>query len=703
MSRRRRFLCVLSSAIVLVLLIPLFPAAADSSAGWGLPELIEHQDLGDAERQKIVMDSNGNAIAVWHQYDGSVYSVWANRYISGYGWDTATVIEYDLSYDARFPDVAMNDNGDAIAVFRLNDGTRDNIWANHYTKDLGWGIPVLIELNNFDHASDPHVAMNNNGNAVAVWRSPGTPYSISASNYTQAGGWSPEEIIESESTYAAYNPRVAMDENGNAVAVMQIWDGSKYNLYANNFTKGVGWDSAVLIEDNDNDSMDEPYLSMDENGNAIAVWNEWDSVASRYNISWNRYEIGTGWGIAALLENYNAGSSSFPDVAMNAPGDAMATWQQWESGQYNLYARRYTLGSGWGQPICIGYTESASISDGDVALSDNGDALAVWSQNDGFSSNIYANRFTIGTGWGTITLIENYNVDSAILPEVVADDNGNAIAIWLHSDRTYYSIWANRYVAPDDKPPTLSILNPTSGAIVDIPTITVSGTTEPGVHLVVNGIVVNVASDGTFEFLLALSEGENLITAKASDASDNSVTKSVTVTYINPTYALEQELQETKDELNATKDNLTETKNALENTQTELNETKDNLNETKNALENTQTELDEIKIALENTQTELDEAISNLTDTKIALENTQAELEDTNDDLADAKEKLESQEMLILLLPIIVLAILIIILIILYMNLAKKIGGKGKPPSELPEETPTSETDEVTAEKELEE
>ncbi|UCG68635.1 MAG: hypothetical protein JSV09_12630 [Thermoplasmata archaeon] len=699
----RTLLCVFCATAFFALFLPYFPAVADSSDGWSVAGPIEHEELGDVTQHKIVMNSGGDAMAVWSHHDGSVFNVWANRYIAGYGWEGAVLIEYNQTHDAYFPDIAINDNGDAIVVYRQDDGARFNIWANHYTKGQGWGDPQLIEFNDAGHANDPHVAMNNEGDAMAVWVSPGSPDNVSASNYTKGGGWSPEEIIESEDTYDASKTNVAMDENGNAVAIMRIYDGSRYNLYANNFTKGVGWDSADLIEDYDIDSVFFFDLAMDDNGNAIVVWEEWDSGLSIYNVSWNRFEIGTGWGKPSLLEDYD-GTSTDSDIAVNSFGNAIAIWKQWEGGQNNLYARRYTMGSGWGLPMRIGYTESVSVSHVDVTLSDNGDAIAVWSQNDGFRNNIHSNRSTIESGWGTTTLVETNNVGGAMLPVMASDAEGNAIAIWQHLDGTYYSLWANRYVAPDITPPPVDITNPTSGSVVDIPTITVSGTSEYGVHLVVNGVVVEVEQDGSFEFQLALSEGVNIILATATDSSENSATDSITVTYVKPANILEEELQNTKDELNNTKENLTETKNALENTQAEIYEIKANLTETKNTLENTQAVLDETKEnltetknALETTQAELEETKINLAETENTLETTQAELEETNDDLEKAKERIESQEMLILIIPIVLFAFLLVLQFTMIRNLFRKIL-KELPPSEPPAESMISESMEESSE-----
>ncbi|GEM_PF-6843081 len=53
----------------------------DSSLkAWGIPGLIESNDIGGASQPQVAVDSNGNAIAVWIQYDGTRYNAWSNVY-----------------------------------------------------------------------------------------------------------------------------------------------------------------------------------------------------------------------------------------------------------------------------------------------------------------------------------------------------------------------------------------------------------------------------------------------------------------------------------------------------------------------------------------------------------------------------------------------------------------------------------------------
>jgi hypothetical protein len=47
-------------------------------------------------------------------------------------WGTAALIEADNAGGAYGPQIALDANGNALAVWSQNDGTRSNIWSNRF-------------------------------------------------------------------------------------------------------------------------------------------------------------------------------------------------------------------------------------------------------------------------------------------------------------------------------------------------------------------------------------------------------------------------------------------------------------------------------------------------------------------------------------------------------------------------------------------
>lgn len=84
------------------------------------------------------------------------------------------------------------------------------------------------------------------------------------------------------------------------------------------------------------------------------------------------------------------------------------------------------------------------------------------------------------------------------------------------------------------KPPFLELTNLGDNADLRQPTniFTLTGKTEPGVSVTVNGSFVFVDNNGSFSFQLALSDGASVVTAIATDDAGNqaAITRNVTFT-----------------------------------------------------------------------------------------------------------------------------------------------------------------------------
>jgi hypothetical protein len=413
--------------------------SAVPEAEWGTATLIE-DNSGNTGPPQVAFDGSGNAIAVWSQHDGAYYNIYANRYAAGSGWGTAVLIETNAG-NADNPQIAFDASGNAIAVWERNDMPA-NICANRYTAGSGWGTGVLL-INTVDGAaSAPQIAFDASGNAIAVWQQyAGTTQSIYTNRYTAGSGWGTAALIETDNAGDAYDPQIAFDGSGNAIAVWSQDDGTSTNICANRYAAGSGWGTAILIETNA-ENAHIPQIAFDGSGNAVAVWIQYDG--SYDSIYANRYTAGSGWGTAALIET-NAGDAYNPQIALDGSGNAIAVWSQYDGADWdNVCANRYTAGSGWGTAVVIETYNEGSAYAPHIKFDANGNAIAVWCQDYGTSTDIWANRYTTGSGWGTAALIET-NAETAGDPQIAIDTNGNSIAVWYQYDGTRKNIWANRY------------------------------------------------------------------------------------------------------------------------------------------------------------------------------------------------------------------------------------------------------------------
>jgi predicted enzyme related to lactoylglutathione lyase len=276
----------------------------------GTPVLIKTKTTENDAHIKVYVDPSGNAISVWGQGDGTLNNIWASRYQIGSGWGRATLIETNNEGSAYFPQVAVDASGNAIAVWYQSNGEQHDIWANRFVAGVGWGSPQPIETN----------------------------------------------------TGNAFFPQVAVDPSGNAVAIWHQYDGERYNIWANRFVAGMGWETAMPIETNDAGSAYAPQVAVDPAGNAVAVWYQSDGM--RNNIWTNRFVMNSGWRKATRITTGDAGLAAVPQVAVDALGNAIIVWYQYDGIQNNIWGSRFIAGVGWGaaQPIESNSKVTASIA-----------------------------------------------------------------------------------------------------------------------------------------------------------------------------------------------------------------------------------------------------------------------------------------------------------------------------------------------------
>jgi hypothetical protein len=208
---------------------------------------------------------------------------------------------------------------------------------------------------------------------------------------------------------------------------------------------GSGWGAYSLIGvDDDVGYALNPQIALDTKGNALVVWQQSDGT--RFNIMANRYVSGSGWGVAEVIETNNAGNAIDPQIAVDVDGNALVVWQQSDgSARTDIWANRYVVGSGWDKAALIETDDTGYAGSPQIAVDSKGNALAVWEQAFMLGIDIVANRYIKGIGWGTAVLIETNNAGNANKPQVAFDASDNAIAVWQQSDSKVSNIWSNRF------------------------------------------------------------------------------------------------------------------------------------------------------------------------------------------------------------------------------------------------------------------
>ena len=364
-------------------------------------------------------------------------------------WQGAGLLE-NIDGDAYSPRVVFDANGNGMAIWVQHDGTHLRIRSSRYTPIGGWG-PMMPVDSGGAGALSPEIAVDGSGNMMAVWLQSVTAQttSIWTNLYNPVSGWGTATVLEaSVSSVGGNRPQVAMDPAGNATVVWYAFDGTWTNLWARRYTAGGAWDTATLIENDNNGGVAGHGVVMDANGNAMVVWSQFDFVGQRINALAKRYVVGSGWEITPTAIEVSDLNASVSDIALDGSGNIMVVLHQQTSAisstDGNLYTNRFSSGS-WGTATLV-KSDLPYLSQSAIAMNAGGNAMLTWLEDDGFDiTSIWARAYNAAGVGGALLRIDDLTpfITTHRMPQVAMDASGNAVAVWGQGNH----IWSARYVA----------------------------------------------------------------------------------------------------------------------------------------------------------------------------------------------------------------------------------------------------------------
>ena len=164
-------------------------------------------------------------------------------------------------------------------------------------------------------------------------------------------------------------------------------------------------DLGVLI------TPDQSEVSKDNsNGNAVAIWRTSPAIvlsnALTSTIQVAIKPSGKNWGTPTTIST-PGDSANEPDVAMSTNGNAMAVWRDITQGV--IQASYYTAKSKtWSAPGTISFPPAGTESVGpNVTIDSKGNAIVIWQETNG---DINVRRFVQGTWLSVTTLATNSSI-----------------------------------------------------------------------------------------------------------------------------------------------------------------------------------------------------------------------------------------------------------------------------------------------------
>ncbi len=364
-----------------------------AGSAWEAPETISVPDGSDesAENASVAFDGRGDAFAVWDAYSGSVpegdahFRVQAAFRPAGGAWQAPVDLSSVEAPGSGYPQLAVDERGDAIAIWTCFGGPIEESF-----RPAGgvWGAPVVVS----ETGSEPEVVLDGQGNALAVWD--GWPGVESA--FMPAGGsW--QASVEVSGSGVAGGLHVAVNGRGDAAAIWEQWTSgflSPGTVQTAFRTAGGVWQAPVNIigereEEDQPKGAEDAQIAVDEQGDEVAVW-RWafgPLIQAAFKPADGAWETPVDLSAFSGLT-----SAENPDVAFDDRGDALAVWSEQSSPEAPpvVQAAFKPAGGAWQAPTDISDPAWGDTYRSGIAFDEQGDAITVWVGEHGVEAAGYA-------------------------------------------------------------------------------------------------------------------------------------------------------------------------------------------------------------------------------------------------------------------------------------------------------------------------
>ncbi len=255
------------------------------------------------------------------------------------------------------------------------------------------------------------------------------------------------------------SPAVAIDDDGDFVVVWASYgqDGSNNGVYAQRFNAdGTPAGAEFLVNTTTSNSQTSPDVAMNADGDFVVTWDSSLQDGSGAGVYAQRFSAdGVAQGSEFRVNTYTSSGQSLSSVAMDDDGDFVVVWGS--SGQdgngYGVYAQRYnTAGVAQGGEFLVNTYTSGTQGVARVAMDADGDFVVVWNSSgqDGNSNGVYAQRYNAaGVAQGSEFRVNTYTSSSQSNGSVDMDADGDFVIAWVSSgqDGSGNGIYAQRYAA----------------------------------------------------------------------------------------------------------------------------------------------------------------------------------------------------------------------------------------------------------------
>ena len=412
------------------------------SSVWSDALKIHHSSLS-AGAPKVAVSLDGRATAVWHVTGGRAQVIHGTEFDDHRQWQLPEVIGSKSDQNFIYPRVDRADNGFAFVVWEEDIRTDDagapyNIWGRRYIPGSGWGVQHKVDDSNDEDCGCPQVAMDDVGNAMMVYRC----WSRQNRNYYVYGrfydvtesAYGERARLGSSDVYLSC-PDVAMDHSANS---MVVWTNQNGEVVSRSYSSQDDyWSARKVLSRANQDNASEPQIAMQTTGEAQVVWqsdllncgNDCRAEARRFD--------GTNWQ-SNVRQLTKKDQPHFPQVAVNDAGDAIAVWIN--GGKLKM--ARFDLINDWQSPETVDeIEEDISTEPPQVNVDRVGNATIVWNRFDISEQNwfVHARTHHPELGFSDLVRLADYQSVGCYGIDLSGNAHGQGVIVWQQNEDIYAS------------------------------------------------------------------------------------------------------------------------------------------------------------------------------------------------------------------------------------------------------------------------
>ncbi len=404
---------------------------------------ISAQNIRMLQSPQLAGDGVGNALAVWVDDVDGHHRVAAATYCMNVGWSPSIYLS-DKDIDAIGPAVACSLGGAALVVWQnQSDMQLESSWISSIAEGV-WSSPMILSAADLIYDNIQVAIAPNLDLAIAVWDTSVDGVQEIYANTFSAGAWSSSTgalISDATFNHQSCLPSVAVNDAGNALAVWVDYDSVNIrSLAARPFTGGIGgeWGPVSTVTAGSLGVFN-PRVGIDQSDTAISVW-ELESRNQPTTIETASYNFSNfTWSSIDVLSVPGKDSCN-PSLAVDPTGAAVAAWTS------RGIQSSYRPAKGWWQPVKQ-ISNSQASDNVKVSINDSSRLLAVWEDGHRF----FQLHEAVSWAGGTWTNPWRFSSESSNSVGIRAclDCGHNIVAVWEDaSDRSIKALV--RIYLPDD-------------------------------------------------------------------------------------------------------------------------------------------------------------------------------------------------------------------------------------------------------------